>query len=117
MITLESKLLLLEHIFGTLGATRAEFNVDDLNRRSRRAISGLGATEEGHLRKHARRRDGSRRTTVVFSVTDDEWPAVRANIETKILERWNAGNKGGCSRSVFNGRLRRIPNLSQSQAP
>jgi hypothetical protein len=26
-------------------------------------------------------------------VTDDEWPAVRANIETKILERWNAGNK------------------------
>ncbi len=93
VINLESKLLLLEHIFGTLGATRAEFNVDDLNRRSRRAISGLGATEEGYLRKHARRRDGSRRTTVVFSVTDDEWPAVRANIETKILERWNAGNK------------------------
>lgn len=92
-INLESKLLLLGHIFGTLGALRVELNADALNSRSRRAILGLGATEEGHLRKHARRRDGSWRTTIVFSVTDDEWPAVRANIENRILERRNAGKK------------------------
>lgn len=75
VFNLESKLLLLEHIFGSLGAIRAEFNVDDLNVRSRRAVLAIGATEEGHLRKHARRRDGSWRTTVVFSVTDSDWPA------------------------------------------
>ena len=90
-INLEAKLLLLEYIFGTLGATRAEFTADDLNVRSRRAILALGATEEGHLRKHARRRDGSWRTTVVFSVTDDDWPAVRANIESRISQRCATG--------------------------
>lgn len=91
VINLESKLLLLDYIFGTLGATRAEFAADDLNVRSRRAILALGATEEGHLRKHARRRDGSWRTTVVFSVTDDDWPAVRANIESRISQRCATG--------------------------
>jgi RimJ/RimL family protein N-acetyltransferase len=87
VINLESKLLLLDHIFGTLGATSTEFNVDNLNVRSQRAILALGATEEGHLRKHARRRDGSWRTTVVFSVIEDDWPAVRANIENRISQR------------------------------
>ncbi len=90
---LESKLLLLDHIFGCLGATRAEFTADDLNLRSRRALLSLGATEEGHLRKHARRRDGSWRNTVVYSVTDDEWPSVRANIENRISKRCPAGER------------------------
>lgn len=89
---LESKLLLLDHIFGVLEAARVEFYADDLNIRSRRALLSLGATEEGHLRKHARRRNGSCRTTVVYSVTDDDWPLVRANIENRILERCNTGN-------------------------
>ncbi len=90
--TWRSKLLLLDHIFGFLEAARVEFYADDLNIRSRRALLSLGATEEGHLRKHARRRNGSWRTTVVYSVTDDDWPLVRANIENRILERCNTGN-------------------------
>ena len=94
VFNLESKLLLLDHIFGTLGASRAEFYADDLNLRSRRALLSLGATEEGHLRKHARRRDGSWRTTVVYSVMDDDWPLVRSNIENQILERCSMGNRG-----------------------
>lgn len=46
------------------------------------------------MRKHARRRDGSWRTTVVYSVTDDDWPLVRSNIENQILEYCSMGNRG-----------------------
>lgn len=73
----ESKLLLLDYVFDTLGARRAEFNVDDENVRSRRAVLALGATEEGALRSHARRRDGSWRTTIVYSILAEEWPQSR----------------------------------------
>lgn len=83
-INSESKLLLLEHSFSTLGAVRVEFNVDELNLRSRRAVLAIGATEEGALRRHARRRDGSWRTTMVYSVIDEEWPAVRAALVERI---------------------------------
>lgn len=55
----ESKLLLLDHCFGALGAGRVQFNVDNLNERSQRAVQAIGATREGDLRNHARRRDGS----------------------------------------------------------
>ncbi|MBS9534240.1 GNAT family N-acetyltransferase [Mycobacterium sp. M1] len=80
----ESKLLLFDHCFGTLGAVRVELNVDELNERSRRAVTAIGATQEGALRKHARRRDGSWRTTIVYSVIDDDWPAVRARLVQRI---------------------------------
>ncbi|MDD7813876.1 GNAT family protein [Mycobacterium sp. CSUR Q5927] len=83
----ESKLLLLDHCFGTLGAGRVQFNVDGLNERSRRAVLGIGATEEGALRRHARRSDGSWRTTMVYSVIDDEWPAVRTGLVERINRR------------------------------
>lgn len=83
-INSEAKLLLFEHCFSTLGAVRVELNVDELNQRSRRAVSAIGAVEEGALRKHARRRDGSWRTTMVYSVIDDEWPAVRDRLMARI---------------------------------
>lgn len=83
----ESKLLLLDHVFDTLGAVRAEFNVDDANTRSRRAVTGIGAAEEGALRRHARRRDGSWRTTVVYSVIEPEWPDVRRRLVDRIAQR------------------------------
>lgn len=86
-INSESKLLLLDHCFGTLGAGRVQFNVDDLNERSRRAVLGIGATEEGALRRHARRSDGSWRTTVVYSVIGEEWPSVRARLVQRINRR------------------------------
>ncbi|HEU4362129.1 MAG TPA: GNAT family protein [Mycobacterium sp.] len=86
-INSEAKLLLLEHSFTTLGAGRVEFNVDELNERSRRAVLAIGATEEGALRRHARRRDGTWRTTIVYSVIDEEWPAVRAALIERIAAR------------------------------
>lgn len=64
-----------------------QFNVDDLNERSRRAVLGIGATEEGALRRHARRSDGSWRTTMVYSVIGEEWPPLRARLVERINRR------------------------------
>jgi RimJ/RimL family protein N-acetyltransferase len=76
----ESKLLMLTHAFDTLGAARVVWHTDVNNVRSREAILRLGATEEGLLRKHRIRRDGSWRDTVQFSMTDDDWPAARERL-------------------------------------
>jgi N-acetyltransferase len=73
----ESKLLLLTHAFETLGAARVVWHTDIYNVRSQDAIARLGATREGELRKHRIRRDGSWRTTVQYSMTDDDWPAAK----------------------------------------
>lgn len=80
----ESKYLLLQHAFDVLGAVRVTWQVDERNARSRAAVLRLGAQEEGLLRKHRRRRDGSWRTTVLFSLLDDEWPATRDRLEKSI---------------------------------
>ncbi|MEB3069089.1 GNAT family N-acetyltransferase [[Mycobacterium] vasticus] len=86
-INSESKLLLFDHCFERLGAVRVELNVDEKNERSRRAVQAIGATEEGALRRHARRTDGSWRTTIVYSVIDQEWPQVRARLVERINRR------------------------------
>lgn len=68
-----AKTALLTHAFGPLGCVRVVWHVDHLNERSQAAMAALGATREGVLRKHKRRRDGSWRDTVVFSMLDTEW--------------------------------------------
>jgi RimJ/RimL family protein N-acetyltransferase len=80
----ESKLLMLTHAFDTLGAARVVWHTDIYNERSQAAIERLGATREGELRKHRIRRDGSWRTTVQYSMTDDDWPAVRQRIAARL---------------------------------
>ena len=73
----ETKLLLLSYAFDTLGAGRVQLKTDARNSRSQQAIARLGATYEGTLRRYQRRADGSIRDTVMFSITVDDWPAVR----------------------------------------
>jgi RimJ/RimL family protein N-acetyltransferase len=80
----ESKLLLLAHAFDTLGALRVQLKTDARNTQSQRAIEKLGAVREGVLRNHMIRPDGYVRDTVMYSVTDDEWPAVRAGLEARL---------------------------------
>jgi RimJ/RimL family protein N-acetyltransferase len=80
----ESKLLMLTHAFETLGAARVVWHTDIHNERSQAAIARLGATREGELRKHKIRRDGSWRTTVQYSMTDDDWPAARELLTTRL---------------------------------
>ncbi|MGH3493391.1 MAG: GNAT family N-acetyltransferase [Sciscionella sp.] len=86
----ESKLLMLTHAFDTLGAARVVWHTDIYNERSQAAIERLGATREGVLRKHRIRGDGSWRDTVQYSMTDDDWPAVRERL-TAHLQRGAAG--------------------------
>lgn len=80
----ESKLLMLTHAFDTLGAARVVWHTDVHNERSQAAIARLGATREGELRKHRIRSDGSWRTTVQYSMTDDDWPAARDRLSARL---------------------------------
>jgi N-acetyltransferase len=77
----EAKYLLLRHAFEGLGAVRVQLKTDSRNAQSRAAIERLGAVCEGVLRKHMRMPDGFLRDTVVYSVVDTEWPAVKARLE------------------------------------
>lgn len=80
----DSKLLMLTHAFDALGAVRVVWHTDVRNERSQAAIARLGAVREGELRKHRLRRDGSWRTTVQFSMTDDDWPAARDRLTAAL---------------------------------
>jgi RimJ/RimL family protein N-acetyltransferase len=80
----ESKLLLLGHAFEQLGAIAVEFRTHWHNRQSRTAIAALGAKQDGVLRNHRRLPDGSLRDTVVFSILESEWPAVRAGLVSRL---------------------------------
>lgn len=80
----EAKLLMLGHAFAC-GAVRVEIVTDLRNLRSQAAIAKLGAVREGVLRKHKVTWTGHIRDTVVFSVTEEEWPVVRAGLETRLL--------------------------------
>lgn len=80
------KVLQLQQAFKVMGMQRVEIKTDILNVRSQTAIAALGAVREGVLRNHMIRMDGSARDTVVFSITDQEWPSVKARL-TAGLER------------------------------
>lgn len=76
------KRLLLGHAFEAMGMLRVEIKTDLLNLRSQTAIERLGAVREGVLRQHMPRPDGTQRDTVMYSITADEWPAVRARLSS-----------------------------------
>ena len=83
-VNTESKLLLLGHAFEDLGCLAVEFRTHWHNRQSRTAIERLGARLDGVLRNHRRLPDGTLRDTVVYSITDREWPAVRAGLRARL---------------------------------
>jgi len=80
----EAKLLLLTRAFDELGCVRVVWHTDIRNDRSQAAITHLGATREGVLRKHRPRDDGSWRDTVTFSMLDDEWPQARDRLTARL---------------------------------
>lgn len=83
-INVEAKLLMLEHAFDRLGCLRVELKTDARNDRSRRAMAALPAQFEGVHRKAMLVRGGERRDSAWYSVIDDEWPAVRANLLRRL---------------------------------
>ena len=85
-INSECKLLLLTHAFETLHCIAVEFRTHWFNHASRAAILRLGAKQDGVLRNHQLMPDGSRRDTVVYSILDSEWAAVKSHLRF-LLER------------------------------
>ena len=75
---------MFEHAFDNLNAGRVELRTDALNKRARRAITKLGATEEGTLRSHMVMQEGRARDTVQFAVIRESWPEVRATLAARI---------------------------------
>lgn len=79
------KLLMLSHAFESMNMERVEFMADTLNERSIRSILALGAKQEGVLRSHAVRPNGTRRDTAVFSILKQEWlEHVKPSLVSKI---------------------------------
>ncbi|PUA80864.1 GNAT family N-acetyltransferase [Nocardioides currus] len=76
----EAVYLMMSHAFDDLGYRRFEWKCDSLNEPSRRAAARLGFTYEGRFRQ-ATVYQGRNRDTDWFSVTDGEWPTIRAGLE------------------------------------
>ncbi len=80
----EAKYLMLRHAFEDLGAMRVQLKTDGRNLQSQRAMEKLGAQKEGVLRKHVVLPDGYVRDTVMYSITDEDWPKVKAGLEERL---------------------------------
>ncbi|MDB4912197.1 MAG: GCN5-related N-acetyltransferase [Gemmatimonadetes bacterium] len=86
------KLLLLAHAFDALGCQVVGLRTDNFNFASQKAIAAIGAKRDGVIRHHQRRRDGSARDSVMFSILAAEWPDVRRHLEMR-LARLRGGAK------------------------
>ncbi|OLL30809.1 GNAT family N-acetyltransferase [Burkholderia sp. SRS-W-2-2016] len=86
-VNTEAKYLLLRHAFEVLHCVRVQFTTDELNEKSRAAILRIGAIQEGVVRHERIMPDGRKRNSVRFSIIDDEWPSVKAMLETKLAAR------------------------------
>jgi RimJ/RimL family protein N-acetyltransferase len=83
-VNTESKYLLLQHAFETLGCIRVQFKTDTRNVRSQRAIERLGAVKEGVFRQHMITPEGRTRDSVYYSILDQQWPAVKASLAAML---------------------------------
>jgi RimJ/RimL family protein N-acetyltransferase len=83
-VNTEAKLLLMQHAFEDEGFLRVEFKTDARNERARAALAALPAELEGVFRKHMLVRGGERRDSAWYAVIDDDWPAVKANLQRRL---------------------------------
>jgi RimJ/RimL family protein N-acetyltransferase len=83
----EAKYLMLTQAFEHLGCVRVELKTDVLNNQSRSAIVRIGAKEEGILRKHTLTWTGRYRDSIYYRILDEEWPQVKAHLETLLVRR------------------------------
>jgi N-acetyltransferase len=83
-INTEARYLQLQYAFETLGCIRVEFKTDSLNTKSRQALARIGAVEEGTFRNHMVMPSGRIRHSVYFSITSEDWPAVKAHLEERM---------------------------------
>jgi RimJ/RimL family protein N-acetyltransferase len=86
-INTHAKYLMLKYAFETLGIARVSFVTHEKNTLSRNAISRLGATFEGIIRKVRLLPNGEYRNSAQFSITDDDWPTIKQTLET-MMQEW-----------------------------
>lgn len=82
----EGLFLLMKHAMDDLGNRRFEWKCNALNAGSRSAAARLGFSYEGTFFNHIVVK-GRNRDTAWFSITDQDWPAIRANFETWLEPR------------------------------
>lgn len=78
------KLMLLGHAFDTVGCQVVGLRTDNFNFASQRAIEALGARKDGVIRHHFRRRNGTIRDSVFYSIVAAEWPDIRNHLELRL---------------------------------
>lgn len=90
-VNTEVKYLGLRYAFEEEGVHRVQLRTDSRNVRSQRAIERLGGVREGVHREHIRLRDGSYRTSLVYSILAPEWPGVKRRLEENLVRPWSPG--------------------------
>ncbi len=78
------KLLQMTYGFETLGLRRIALKTHHENLHSQRAMLKLGAVYEGTFRNHMLMPDGTTRHTMWYSVTEEEWPAMKERLQARI---------------------------------
>jgi RimJ/RimL family protein N-acetyltransferase len=102
----EAIYLLCRHAFDDLGYRRVEWKCNALNAASRRAAERFGFTYEGLFRKHLIVK-GRNRDTAWFSITDEEWPAIRRGFQDWLAsENFDAQGRQQLSLRELIGRAR-----------
>lgn len=78
------KYLMFKHAFEHLGVVRVRLKTASSNLRAQRAIEKLGAVREGVLRNHRHLADGRLDDSVLYSITDHDWPAIKQQLEARF---------------------------------
>ena len=81
------KLLMIDQAIEEFGAIRVQLKTDGRNWASRNAMTKMGFPFEGIYRNHIIMPNGHYRDTVMFAVTPDDWPEVKAVLEALIQSR------------------------------
>ncbi len=97
----EAMYLMMKRAFDELGYRRYEWKCDDQNAPSRAAATRYGFTYEGTFRNHMVYK-GRNRDTAWFSITDKEWPEIKAAFEAWLAaENFDAGGLQRASLSTL----------------
>jgi len=85
-VSTEAMFLMMKRVFDDWGYRRYEWKCDSLNAPSVAAAQRLGFRYEGLFRNHVTMK-GRNRDTAWFSITENEWPAIRVAMESWLDPR------------------------------
>lgn len=105
----EALYLMLAHAMDSLGNRRMQWRCNAQNEKSRNAARRLGFRFEGIFYNHLIFK-GMNRDTAWYSILDDEWPEVRAHIQSWLSED-NFDDNGRAKRSLSELMQNRAPSI------